>query len=191
MLLPPPSPPPGYRPGYLFRYPLKVLQWGSLGLLIGAALLFGMLGWQLQGRPSAPRLFLSWGELALVLVALVGVILLHELVHALSGWLLGYQVTFGFSQEMVAPYVGMFGQFVQRGHNILIALAPLLLLDALLLPLLAQPSRPLVILAFVALIANTSGAVGDLYAAWRLGRMPRGTLLYDIDPAHMLVFEPA
>jgi hypothetical protein len=44
--------------------------------------------------------------------------------------------------------------------------------------------------AFV-LVLNTAGAIGDLYATWRLWRLPEGTLLYDVDIRHSYVYEPS
>ena len=44
--------------------------------------------------------------------------------------------------------------------------------------------------AVTALMMNTAGAVGDMYLAWRLLRMPRATLLYDKDVKTMLVYRP-
>jgi hypothetical protein len=71
-----------------------------------------------------------------------------------------------------------------------VALAPLCVMTAALLPLLAVPIRAVVIVAFMMLVLNTGGAVGDLYLVWRLLRMPRGTLLYDVDTNNMFILEP-
>ncbi|MBA3534890.1 MAG: DUF3267 domain-containing protein [Ardenticatenales bacterium] len=71
-----------------------------------------------------------------------------------------------------------------------IALSPLVVIDTLLLPLLALPSRPIVLVALVALVVNTAGAMGDLYSAWWLLRLTHQGLLYDVDPERILVFEP-
>lgn len=40
----------------------------------------------------------------------------------------------------------------------------------------------------IMLLANTPGAVDDMHLAWQLLRLPRQTLLYDLDPARMLAF---
>jgi len=60
-----------------------------------------------------------------------------------------------------------------------------------MLPLLAVPNHYVASVAFSVLLTNTPGAVGDLHLAWQLLRLPRQTLLYDIDPTRMLVFLPA
>jgi uncharacterized membrane protein YkvI len=66
----------------------------------------------------------------------------------------------------------------------------LLVLDLALVPVLFVPVPMLAFGAFVALLFNTLGAVGDLYLLAHLLRMPPGTLLYDSDMRHSYVFYP-
>jgi hypothetical protein len=40
------------------------------------------------------------------------------------------------------------------------------------------------------LVVNTSGAVGDRYLAYRLVRLPEGTLLYDADLRNSYIYRP-
>ena len=56
--------------------------------------------------------------------------------------------------------------------------------------MLALPNTIIVWLALIALMMNTGGAVGDLYLVWRLLRLPRETLLYDVDVKTMLIYVP-
>ena len=56
--------------------------------------------------------------------------------------------------------------------------------------LLALSNSTIVLLALASLMMNTGGAVGDLYLVWRLLRLPRETLLYDVDVKTMLIYMP-
>ncbi len=123
----------------------------------------------------------------LVLAALPLTIVIHELLHGVVFGLLGYRVQYGLAPALGAAYAAAFGQWQTRGHNALAAAAPLFLLTALGIPLLTVPGVVSNI-AFVLLLINTSGAVGDVYILYRLARMPRGTLLYDIDIVTMLIY---
>jgi hypothetical protein len=185
-----PPPPPGYQPGYPFLYPKLALNVGSVLLFVMGAFLFTYVGWLLQGKPQEVRYWLTVGEFFLVLVAMIAVLGVHELIHGSVARFLGYRVFYGINWQMPGVYAGMFGQFMLRDHNLLIALAPLLVIDTLLLPLLALPSRPIVLMSLVALVVNTAGAIGDLYSAWRLLRLSHQAQLYDVNPERMLVFEP-
>ncbi|WP_340674438.1 DUF3267 domain-containing protein [Natrinema zhouii] len=69
-------------------------------------------------------------------------------------------------------------------------LAPLVSIAIVATPLLAVPVPSIAVTAYMVLVINTTGAVGDLYIIWCLRRMPEGTLLYDVDLRHMYVFEP-
>jgi hypothetical protein len=71
-----------------------------------------------------------------------------------------------------------------------VALAPLIALTAILVPMLAVSSRIVVLVGMSALLMNTAGAVGDVYLVWRLKRLPRPTSLYDVDEKTMLVYVP-
>ena len=180
-----PPPPAGYAPPEPFVYPMWGLQGAALLVLVlmgGSLLLF--LGWW-HGELS---LTLGLGELLLVLLTVAVVIVVHELVHGAVYRLLGYEVQFGVAWQMGAAYAAVFGQFQQRGHNFASAVAPLVVLTAVLFPLLLVPNSVLNLIGFTALLFNTSGAVGDLYLMWRLWRLPPGSLLYDVNPETMLIY---
>jgi len=129
-------------------------------------------------------------QVGVVFLAVVITIGVHEWVHGLIYRILGYRVSYGLSWRMGAAYAAAFGQWQKRDHNLLAALAPLVVLTPLLIGLLATSNHLLNLAAFSALIFNTSGAVGDLYLTWRLLRLPKGALLYDIDPKTMLIYLP-
>ena len=129
-------------------------------------------------------------RLILVIVTVLFTLVIHEWIHGLVYRLLGYRVTFGVSAHLFAAYAAAFGQWQTRNHNIIAALAPLLVLTMVCIPLMALPNQAIAWLALTALMMNTSGAVGDLYLVWRLLRLPRETLLYDVDEKTMLIYTP-
>jgi hypothetical protein len=185
-----PSPPPGYGAPIRFQYPtvlLIVLNLAAVVLMGGgiAALLA-----RLHGLPNGFAITLSGIDLLIAVAAMLAIVVVHELIHALTAWGLGYRITFGFKWSLLAPYVAAFHQFIPRRHNLLIALAPLIVLTALLLPLLTASASWALIVAFMGLVVNTAGAVGDLYLTWRLLRLPRRTLLYDVSIDSMFIYLP-
>jgi hypothetical protein len=185
-----PPPPAGYRPAERFRYPKVALQVAAIAVLLLATPLLLILTGFLQGRAGGITFVASVGDFALVVLTVVVTVVVHELVHGLAYQLFGYRVTYGASWQLMAAYAGAFGQWQRRNHNIIVALAPLLALNVLMLPLLASASSTLVLVGFAAILFNTGGAVGDIYLTWRLLRLPPASLLYDADPQTMLIYLP-
>ena len=197
-----PETPDGYADPVEFRYPMAVLA-AIVALVTPVALVaFGSLLRIGQGA-ALPVLFgyESTAEgfsvsvplvLAVVFVATVAVVtVLHELVHGLVFRLQGYDVSYGAVPQMGAFYAAAFHQFQPRSETVLVALAPLVVLDALMLPLLFVPIPMLAFAGFLGLLLNTAGAAGDLYIVARLLRYPPETLTYDADVRHMYVFVPS
>lgn len=184
-----PPPPSGYAEAVRFRYPMAGLQVASLFILLAAGLIFGRIATTAQSIGFGQWFSLSLLEILLVLATLPFTIVVHELLHGLVFRLLGYDVSYGIAPALGAAYAAAFGQWQQRGHNALAAAAPLVVLTAISLPLLTVPGV-LSNTAFVLLLINTSGAVGDAYILYRLARMPRGTLLYDVNIETMLIYYP-
>jgi hypothetical protein len=126
-----------------------------------------------------------------VLVLIPATILIHEVIHGVTYQLLGYQVSYGLAPELGAAYAAAFGQFQKRIHNLIVAVMPLIVITLIGVPLLSVSGNVFLgTCAFVVLIINTSGAVGDVYISWRLVQMPAGTLLYDVSVDKMLIYEP-
>jgi hypothetical protein len=185
-----PPPPTGYQPAERFRYPKLALQIAAIAMLLFATPLLLLLTGFLQGWSGGIAFVAGIGDFALVVLTVAITVVVHECIHGLVYQLFGYRVTYGASWQLMAAYAGAFGQWQQRNHNIAVALAPLLALNLLLLPLLASPSHTLMLVGFTAILFNTGGAVGDIYLTWRLLRLPRATLLYDVNPQTMLLFLP-
>jgi hypothetical protein len=184
-----PPAPTGYAEAVRFRYPMGGLQVASLIILLASGIGFGRIATTAQGISFGQWFSLNILEILLTLAALPLTIVVHELLHGLVFRLLGYDVRYGIAPALGAAYAAAFGQWQQRGHNALAAAAPLVVLTALSVPLLTVPGV-LSNIAFVVLLINTSGAVGDAYILYRLARMPRGTLLYDVSIETMLIYYP-
>ncbi len=198
-----PVSPDGYGPPEEFHYSLPAML-GLILLLLGPALfLFGTLLWYGQGSTALAEFFgvtvaddtafeatvpIAVG--GVFVAAVVVVTVLHELVHGLAFRLQGYQVSYGAAPQLGAFYAAAFHQFQTRNDTILVGIAPLLVLDGLLVPLLFVPVPTLAVFAFVALLFNTLGAAGDLYFLAHLLRMLADALLYDSDIRHSYVFYP-
>ncbi|MCP4427500.1 MAG: DUF3267 domain-containing protein [Chloroflexi bacterium] len=185
-----PDPPPGYAPAVRFEYPKRPLQiTGTIFALILMPSLLFLTTWLNDSGLSG---VFDKGLLGVVImVSTIAItILAHELTHGLVYQLLGYQVTYGADLKLMAAYAAAFGQFQKRSHNLLVALAPLIVLTPLFVALLNAANTTITLIAYTGLLFNTSGAVGDLYLTWRLLRWPSGSLLYDVDPATMLVYLP-
>ena len=139
----------------------------SLALFVAAAAGVGLL-YALLGRPVFAR-----GDSPLLwLLAFIGVLPLHELVHAAFFSLFGGRPRFGAGIKGVMPYLYVAdpGRRFSRDRFLVTGLAPLLLLDlAALVLMLRNPSWSW---AAPALVANTSGAIGDLWVAGLLLRFP-------------------
>lgn len=185
-----PPVPAGYSPPYLFQYPQLGLQIAGLIVFLMTAAGLGYTTWLLQGSPAEVVISFDLTNLILVIITIVLTVVIHELVHGLVLRLMDYRVQFGFNWRLPGAYAAVLGQFMERNHNLWTTLAPLVVINLLAAPLLVVPLIPVVSLAFIVFLVNTAGAVGDLYLAWRLLRMPRQTLLYDVSSDRMLVFEP-
>ncbi|MBE7468841.1 MAG: DUF3267 domain-containing protein [Anaerolineae bacterium] len=185
-----PPVPAGYSPPYLFQYPQRGLQLAGLAVFVLTALAIGYLTWLLHGSPAEVVVSFDLTGLITVIVTILLTVAAHELLHGVVLRLMDYRVQFGFNWRLPGVYAAAFGQFMERNHNLWTTLAPLVVINLLALPLLILPIASVISLAFIVLLINTSGAVGDVYLAYRLLHMPRQTLLYDVSPERMLVFEP-
>jgi len=199
-----PEAPDGYDDPTAFHYPLPVLFLGSLVVMPLAFVGFGAALWWAQGSTVLDALVTSTEtetglEISFRLVPTLGTFVavvvvttvVHELIHGVVAGRYGYTVTYGAAPHMGAFYATPFHQFVTREHLILVALAPLVVISLVGLPLLFVPVPWLAFAAFLALVFNAAGAVGDLYAVVVALRLPPGTLFYDSDVRHSYVFRPS
>ncbi len=184
-----PAPPAGYQLRSVVRYPVVVVTVTSAAIFFITTPLFIWLAWRLQAVSSHPFLLpLTIEDSFLALAGSIATVGIHELTHILILRAYGYKTSCGVAWRQFAVYAAAFGQWQPRQRALLVTLAPLVVITALSLPLLAVADRSLVVLGFSALLTNTSGAAGDLFIAWRLLQLPRNTLIYDVDPTQMLIF---
>ncbi len=187
-----PPPPAGYQPAIPLEYPKIKLQIAAIGALLVVTPLLLIVTWFLQGQPTTLPLNVgNVQDLFLVIVTLIITIVVHELIHGLIYQLLGYRVTYGVSLKLFAAYAGAFGQFQKRNHNLMVGLAPLIILTLALLPFLSISNQTVLLVVFTALLFNIGGAVGDMYLAGRLLQLPQASLLYDADVSTMLIYVPS
>jgi len=187
-----PSTPAGYQPGYVVRHPIGALNLVALVLSIVLVPLLAVIIWELHGGPSELQVDISFTlvDIAGACSTAMLTIVVHELIHGIVLRLFGYRVSFGVEYRLFVAYAAAFRQIQTRNHALMTALAPVVIITTIMLPLLALPNPGVVVAAFAALLTNTAGAVGDVYLTWRLLRLPRQTLLYDVDPSQMLIFVP-
>jgi Putative zincin peptidase len=127
----------------------------SIALLVAAAVAFGAVAISLH-----PGLRVGAKEMVLALLLLIP---LHEGVHALVYRAFGGRPRFGAGVHNFVPYayVGCPGQWFSRNQFVVVALAPLIVLD--LVGLLLLGSAPIAATVLALMVFNTAGAVGDLW----------------------------
>lgn len=105
-------------------------------------------------------------------------IVLHEGLHGLCFWAFtGERPKFAFKvyyASAAAP-----GWYFPRGQYLVTALAPLVGITLICLAVLAWLPAALAVPAFLLLVFNTSGAVGDIWVALRLLVRPASTYIKD------------
>ncbi len=197
-----PETPGGYQDPVQFSYSLLLVSGLALVLLYLGATAFGWLLLKLHGpgalepivtvEESGAAFSVTFGTQFWValLAAVVVLTVVHEGVHGLVYRLRGYDVSYGVAPALGAFYAAAFHQFQTREDNLVVGVAPLLVVDAVLVVLLFVPIPVVAFGAFLGLLLNTAGAAGDLYLVARILRMPEGTLLYDSDIRHMYAFYP-
>ncbi|ELY60548.1 hypothetical protein C491_04600 [Natronococcus amylolyticus DSM 10524] len=198
-----PPTPDGYADPYEFRYPTVGLLVGSsvLGIVSSVALvalltlvhgpeMFTFYEVTVDGETTTFAMDLTAIAVPF-LAALVVTTVVHELLHGVVFRFYGYDVTYGVAPSMGAFYAAAFGQFQRRAELLRVGLAPLVGITAVCFPLVFVPVPIVALTAAFVLVLNTAGAIGDLYATWRLRGLPEGALLYDVDIRYSYVYEPS
>lgn len=125
--------------------------------------------------------------LAAFLVCAVVYMVLHELVHGACMKLFGAKrVRFGFTG--LYAFAGS-EEYFKKGAYIVVALAPLVVLGAVLLALNIAAGMQYFWFVYLLQLINVSGAAGDLYVSFRFLRMPKDILVRDTGVS-MTVFAP-
>ncbi len=158
---------PGNEPdriaSYVFPRHKATIYGLGMGILVGIGNSFLALDFSFR-----------WELAGTLAVAIVTVLVLHEGLHGGVGRLLGHHPIFGIELPLVFT---TFRERIARGHFMMIALAPLVVLDAVFISLYALGVLKLFMdLCFA---VNTIGAVGDIWIALKLVRQARGTYVED------------
>lgn len=158
---------------------LRALVLGFLLLPVFAYLIvFGIAA--LGGRTSYSLDIVSTGGLVRILlgavVALVGVPLVHEIVHGLAVLLVGQRPSFGLGPGVAWT---SFNTAVGRTAYLTIGLAPLVVLTVAAILIGARYDALAGWMLFAGLV-NASGAAGDLWMTWRTLKQPRRARYLDL-----------
>ncbi len=161
-----------------------IMNLAGLVLLILSIWFFGWLADSLRGDSassfsfeisSIPTALIAIGKL---LLTIVFVLMAHEGIHALFFWLFSKQKpVVGFKGAYA--YAAMPGWYFSRNQFLLIGISPLILITFFGILALAILPISWLNLVLVALIINTSGAVGDLFVVIWLLTKPTETFAHD------------
>jgi hypothetical protein len=162
------------------------IVWGNLlalvPLLVAALLLW--LPYQFYVALGTPLALLpdpvlpDWSKWLIGLVVIVASMLLHELLHAAALRMLGYRAHLNYAWGYFYATVEQ-GQFLTRGHYILMSLTPLTVMTlggAVLLLLLPATFGQILL---ITLLLNAAASVGDLSVAARARTYPHDALFSD------------
>ncbi len=109
-----------------------------------------------------------------VLASVVAVVALHEGTHGAVAVLLGHRPVFGLRPPLV--YITFKGK-LPRGHLMMVAIAPFVVLDLLFGILYAQGT--LILFCDLSLIVNSIGSMVDIWVILKLIGAPKGALIQD------------
>jgi hypothetical protein len=127
------------------------------------------------GNAMLRVVFPSWlATLGMLVAALILVLLLHEGLHGGVGWLFRYKPIFGVQPPLVFT---TFKERIARNHFIMIAMAPLVLLDVAFVAGFLFASW--VVFWDLCFAVNTIGSIGDVWIVTRLLKHPSDTMFQD------------
>lgn len=140
----------------------------------------------IQIRTEAVDIFqFSFSNLSSILISLgklffsiVAVLVIHEGIHAFFFWIFSRQKpVVGFKGAYA--YASMPGWYFPRNQYLIIGISPLLLITIFGILLIAIVPLSALTMVLIALVINTSGAVGDLVVVFWLLTKPVSTLALD------------
>ena len=174
--------PEGYREIYQVNMQKdKKIFWlvNGLAVLIAAVLVVPMAFWV----PIQTLFDMSQGlgayalRFGVLLAGSIVYIVLHELTHGIAMKLCGTKkIQYGFTGAFA--YAGSKDYYNKKDY-ILIALAPIVVLGAVLLVIqLLVPMQWFWVIWWIQ-VSNLSGAAGDLFVSFKFSRMPKDILVQD------------
>jgi hypothetical protein len=158
-----------------------------MGLFIWLAVVF--LGWVYQGVDVTQALWSVVGgatglgaRAVVVILALavttLGVGVVHELVHGLFFWVFTRERPV-FGAKSLYFYAGAPGWYLPRSRHIVVGLMPFVVITVVGFVLALVVPVTVAVWILLLVVANASGAAGDLMAAVWLLRQPPETLVQD------------
>jgi hypothetical protein len=157
---------------------MNMAQVSVAGMLLIPIWLFVFVGIiaALGGRSSYDVRVTPANLLLGALIALVVVPVLHEVVHGLLAVVFRARPAFGIGPGFAYT---TFREPMTRWPYLAVGLGPLVVLSVAFVALaVAWPSAGGYLL--LAAVVNSAGAIGDLWMAWRILRLPRNALFYDL-----------
>lgn len=140
--------------------------------------LFLVLAFRLGKMP--PAFEINTPAILVALAGMVGIIILHEIVHGLTMRLFGARPIYGVLWKGLAFYATSPGFAFRRNAYLVVALAPFVLLSLLsVLAIFLLQGTTWVMLVVVCAVINASGAAGDLWMAGILLRYPHMAYVVD------------
>lgn len=113
-----------------------------------------------------------------MIVGSIAYIVLHELTHGAAMKYFGARsVRFGFTG--LYAYAGSERDWFDKTSYLVVTLAPLVLWGVFFTAMLIFVPRTWFWVVYLWQIMNITGSVGDVYVAWRTGRMPADMLARD------------
>lgn len=182
----PPDPPTGYGDPTEYHRNDYFVAFLSFVLLVGLTELFfpGVIEWIIGALLTNADRFVDRNAGRIVGVfGLVAVLVpVHEGVHYLASKRLGYSPRFGFRVNWLVvipqptPYVVTVDEYFDRWSDIIVLIAPLVVIDAIALVGLIPVFPPAVgRVSKLVLILNTASSGADMYNATRVLLSPPGT----------------
>jgi hypothetical protein len=122
-----------------------------------------------------------------IILPIIFVLLIHEAIHVFFFWFFSKQKpVVGFKGAYA--YAAMPGWYFPRNQYLIIGISPLLLITLFGMLLLLVAPTSMIDLVLIALIINTSGAIGDLFVViWLLTKPTTTYALDEIDTIEFFV----
>ena len=181
----------GYQEGKSIKFNFVVLTIVSLALGLFALIFFYIVRFWIENgySPSESSGSLNPLQVLAAMIVVFIMMVVHEGIHGMTFKLFGYKVKYGVIMPFAA-YAMADKQFIRRRDYFIVGMAPLfvinivsLLIFFLRIPLLSD-------IAYVAIVFNTAGAVGDIWLASKIFFSPKKTLFYDYSPTENYIYLP-
>ena len=131
------------------------------------------------GRPVASMA----AVLGMISVTTTVVVCLHETLHFVTAAALGYRPVFRWSRSFywINPSVAPYGVGIARWESAAMLAAPVVIISPIAAALMLTFSGMFGTLAAFAFLINTIPSCSDVYQLGRLLRLPRGTLITNVN----------